>query len=210
VDLDDFFILGDNFSTVGPVDVSDCSSSDLNDSEAVSEPNTTGAFELGGDITGALAFSRLGDRTTYANNYVSEVTDLVSGNTFAGDVAISVSGGKCVFNTKAMPNHEMGEDRAFATSISEQSLTYEITTSPIKAAAPTENIWKASVVLLNGGAVDILPAACYGEGDSRLAEEKIGCGADLIDHPWRYDAMSPLNSFGTDIHNAHVQPDSVN
>ena len=164
MDLDDFFILGDNFSTVGPVDVSDCSSSDLNDSEAVSEPNTTRAFELGGDITGALAFSRLGDCTTYANNYVSEVTDLVSGNTFAGDVAISVSGGKCVFNTKAMPNHEMGEDRAFATSISEQSLTYEITTSPIKAAAPTENIWKASVVLLNGGAVDILPAACYGGG----------------------------------------------
>ena len=28
-------------------------------------------------------------------------------------------------------------------------------------------------------------------------------------NPWRYDAMSPLNNFGTDIHNAHVQPDGM-
>ena len=170
------------------------------------------AFVDGGDITNALASNRSGDCGMYINTYWSNVTDLVSGNPFSGLVTISVSGDKCVFNTNAIPNHDMGENGDFATPISEQSLTYEVTRSPVKAATPTTNIWKASVFLLNGGAVDILPAACYGEGnDSRntLGSEMIGCGPDLIDHPWRYDAMSPLNSFGTDIHNAHVQPDGM-
>jgi len=39
-----------------------------------------------------------------------------------------------------------------------------------------------------------------------LGREKIGCGGQYGDHPWRYDPMSPLNTFGTDAHNAHVQP----
>jgi hypothetical protein len=178
----------------------------------VIDTDLAGAFVTGGDITNALASSRSGDCTTYVNTYFSSVTDLVSGNTFAGDVSISVSGGKCVFNTNAIPNHDMGDNGDFATPISEQSLTYEVTTSPVIAVTPTTNIWKASVFLLNGGAVDILPAACYGEGnDSRnaLGSEKIGCGPEMINHPWRYDAMSSLNSFGTDIHNAHVQPDGM-
>ena len=174
-----------------------------------STSETSSAFVTGGDITGALASSRSGDCATYANNYTSNVTDLVSGRDFAGDVRISVSGGKCVFSTNAIPNHDMGEGGSFATPISEQSLTYEITMFPTKAAAFTTNIWKANVVLLNGGAVDILPAACYGEGNNPLGDEKIGCGPDQIDHPWRYDAMSPLHGFGTDIHNAHVQPDGM-
>ena len=145
VDFSDFFLLSDNFGKFGAAELSDCSSSDLNDSESTdNEPdaefNTTGAFETGGDITGALAFSRSGDCTTYANNYVSDVTDLISGNTLAGDVTISVSGSKCVFNTNAIPNHDMGEGGNFATSISAQNLSYEITTSPLKTATPTTNI----------------------------------------------------------------------
>ena len=217
VDLNDFFLFADNFGKTGTPDVSDCSTA-TSDEELSGggefEPidvdaDVTSAFVTGGNITNALASSRSGDCTTFANNYFSEVTDLVSGNTFSGDVTISVSGGKCVFNTNAIPNHDMGEDGSFRTPISEQSLTYEVTTSPVKAATPTTNIWKASVFLLNGGAVDILPAACYDVGDEALGREMIGCGDDLIDHPWRYDAMSPLNSFGTDIHNAHVQPDGM-
>jgi hypothetical protein len=105
-----------------------------------------------------------------------------------------------------------GENVFFAQTILAQDVTYEITTSPTIAGTPTTNIWKANVVLLNGGKVDILPAACYAEGnDSKntLGSEMIGCGPDLIDHPWRYDPMSPLNSFGTDTHNAHVQPDGM-
>ncbi|MEE3234481.1 MAG: YHYH protein [Candidatus Latescibacterota bacterium] len=156
-----------------------------------------------------MASSRSGDCATYANSYTSNVTDLITGKSFSGDVTISVSGSKCLFTTNAIPNHDMGEGGDFATAISTQNLSYEITTTPVQAGSPTTNIWKASVILLNGGTVDLLPAACYGEGNNALGTEKIGCGPDLIDHPWRYDAMSPLNSFGTDIHNAHVQPDGM-
>jgi len=52
-------------------------------------------------------------------------------------------------------------------------------------------------------------AEAYDVGDDALGSEMIGCGDDQLDHPWRYDAMSPLNNFGTDIHNAHVQPDGM-
>ena len=57
--------------------------------------------------------------------------------------------------------------------------------------------------------VEILSAACFGEGVGGLGNEKIGCGPDLLEHPWRYDPMSPLNDFGTDKHNAHVQPNGM-
>ena len=211
VDLTDFFLFADNFGKTGSADASDCSSTVTSDDSEpiVIDTDLASAFVSGGDITNALASSRSGDCATYVNTYFSSVIDLVSGNSFSGDVTISVSGDKCVFNTNAISNHDMGEDGAFATPISEQSLTYEVTTSPVKAATPTTNIWKASVFLLNGGTVDILPAACYDVGDDNLGREMIGCGPDLIDHPWRYDAMSSLNSFGTDIHNAHVQPDGM-
>ena len=209
VDLTDFFLFADNFGKTGSADASDCSSTVTSDDSEPIDVDLASAFVTGGDITNALASSSSGDCTTYANTYFSNVTDLVSGNSFSGDVTISVSGDKCVFNTNAISNHDMGEDGAFATPISEQSLTYEVTTSPVKAATPTTNIWKASVFLLNGGTIDILPAACYDVGDGDLGREKIGCGDDLIDHPWRYDAMSSLNSFGTDIHNAHVQPNGM-
>lgn len=62
----------------------------------------------------------------------------------------------------------------------------------------------SEAVFLNGVVVDLMAAACYGEGQEPLGREKIGC--DKINHPWRYDPMSPLNNFGTDSHNAHVQP----
>jgi len=168
-------------------------------------------FSTGGDITNALASSRSGDCTTYVNTYASSVTNVIDGNSYAGEVAISVSGDKCIFASNAIPNHDMGEgdDARFAHTIVAQDVTYEIPKAPTLAANPTYNIWKASVVILNGGKVDILPAACYDVGDDDLGREKIGCGPDQLDHPWRYDAMSPLNNFGTDIHHAHVQPDGM-
>mgnify|MGYP001177102610 CR=1 FL=1 len=166
-------------------------------------------FSTGGDITNAMASSRSGDCTTYANSYFSNVTDLTTGTNFSGDLTISVSGGKCIFSSNGIVNHDMGEGASFPNTISEVNQTYRITTSPTIASNPTTNIWKTSVVYLNGGVVDILPAACYDVGNDALGREKIGCGPDQLDHPWRYDPMSSLNSFGTDVHNAHVQPDGL-
>ena len=63
-----------------------------------------------------------------------------------------------------------------------------------------------NAVMLNGVKLDLLAAACYGVGNDPLGQEKIGC---FDDYPWRYDPMHPANDFGTDTHNAHVQPDGA-
>ena len=167
------------------------------------------AFITGGDITNALATSRSGDCTTHANTFTSNVTDLTNGRDFSGAVTITVSGSKCVISSNGIPNHDMGEGASFPNQILEVSQRYEIPIEPVIAINSTTNIWKASVVLLNGGVVDILPAACYDVGNEPLGREMIGCGPDQLEHPWRHDPMSPLNSFGTDIHNAHVQPNGL-
>jgi len=201
----------DSVVNSGPVETSETESDD--DSVVHSGPVETSeaesAFVSGGDITNALATNRSGDCTTYANTYTSNVTDLTSGRDFSGAVTITVSGTKCVISSNGIPNHDMGEGVSFPNQISEVNQRYEIPSSPMIAANPTTNIWKASVVLLNGGVVDILPAACYDIGNDPLGREMIGCGPNQLDHPWRYDPMSPLNSFGTDIHNAHVQPNGL-
>jgi hypothetical protein len=56
--------------------------------------------------------------------------------------------------------------------------------------------------MLKGVKIDLLAAGCFGVGDGNI-------GCHDIDQPWRYDPMSPLVGFGTDIHNAHTQPDGT-
>ena len=189
---------GDEYSFDAPAD----SDKDI---ETVDESG----FVAGGDITNALASNKSGDCETYVNNYTSSVIDLTTGKSFSGTVDISFNGDKCAVSSNGIPNHNMGEGGFFPNAISEVNQSYEFTSSPQIILEPIKNIWKVSVVLLNGGVVDILPAACYGVGNSLLGREKVGCGSNYIDHPWRYDPMSSLNDFGTDIHNAHVQPNGL-
>ena len=66
-----------------------------------------------------------------------------------------------------------------------------------------------NALMRNGVVVDLLAAACFNVGNEPLGREKIGCGQEQLDNPWRYDPMSPLNGFGTDAHNAHTQPDGT-
>ena len=161
------------------------------------------------DITDVLFSSRSGDCSTYAGEYFSKVANIKNGASYKGEIQISVKEDKCIFTVNAIPNHSFGEGGNFAHDVTAQNTTYEITTSPTKASTPTTNIWKGSVIFRNGVKVDLLAAACYGEGRDSLGNEMIGCGPDLLEHPWRYDPMSPLNEFGTDTHNAHVQPDGM-
>ena len=200
-------VVSDTVNEASEIDRSD-SDNGKSDPIAVATPSgdTVDPFTGGGDITGAMATNRSGDCTNYVNDYSSNVTYLQNNQTFTGDVSISVSGGKCVFSSNGIPNHDMGEGGRFATPVSEVNETYEFTANPSFASSPDTDIWKGNVVLLNGGLIELLAAACYDQGNDTLGREKIGCGGNLLDHPWRYDPMSPLNSFGTDIHNAHTQP----
>ena len=117
-------------------------------------------------------------------------------------MTVTVSGGKCVFETNAIPNHDFNDGGRFATNVSAQNVRYEMTSFPEAASSVTELILGDNAIFLNGVKLDLLAAACYGVGREQLGREKIGCGQDEIDNPWRYDPMSPLNEFGPDNNNA--------
>ena len=161
------------------------------------------------DITGALFTNFAANCAAYADCYISSVVDVQRGISFAGDLKIAVSGDKCLFASNAIPNHDFNASGNFATPVSAQSVNYEIPASPTVAASVTRLVLGDDAIFLNGVKLDLLAAACYDVGNEPLGREKIGCGPDQIDHPWRYDPMSPLNNFGTDEHNAHTQPDGT-
>lgn len=163
------------------------------------------------DITNIELTNRSGSCANYVGSYESTVTDIKRGIGFMGDFTISLSGSNCTFSSNDIPNHDFNDSSAaFATNVAEVAKTYTLPAEPSIAASITElALGTTNGIFLNGVVLDILPAACYGVGSEPLGQEKIGCGNDQIHNPWRYDPMSTLNGFGTDIHNAHVQPDGT-
>ena len=156
------------------------------------------------DITDAIFTNQSTDCADYVNSYSSNVTDIQRNIAFNGSVAISQSNGKCTFQTNAIANHDFNDNSAsFATPVSAQSNTFSITTTPLAASASTAlSLDYDNAIFLNGVKLDLLAAGCEGVGDG-----KIGCND--IGQPFRFDPMSSLNSFGTDLHNAHTQPDGT-
>ena len=163
----------------------------------------TGTDESSGviDITNLILSRRTGTCSDYAGGFESSVQDVSRSLSFTGNLAITVADGKCVFTSNSIPNHDMGENGAFATPVSAVNQVFQVTATPAFATSPAAlTLEYDNAILLNGVKVDIFAAACYG-----VADEKIGCND--INQAWRFDPMSPLNQFGTDIHNAHTQPD---
>ena len=163
------------------------------------------------DITDTLFTNRNGSCLQYVGQYQSSVTDLQNAADFNGSVIISRSGDECLFTVNEIPNHNFNDaSAAFATNVAEQTGAYRVSALPIMADTSTAlSLQTTNAIMLNGVLLDMLPAACFGAGNEPLGEERIGCGGDEIDHPWRYDAMSTYNRFGTDEHNAHAQPDGT-
>jgi len=164
------------------------------------------------DITNMEFSNRAGNCENYVGSYFSNVTDIKRSLDFSGDIVITSNGSLCTISVNKIPNHDFNDNTAsFATNVSAQSDNdVSIPVNPVIAGSVTElALGTTTVVTLNGVDVDILPAACYGVGNEPLGQEKIGCGGDQIDNPWRYDPMSSLNDFGTDAHNAHSQPDGA-
>ncbi|MCC2617032.1 YHYH protein [Aestuariibacter halophilus] len=137
--------------------------------------------------------------------------DLQRGETFVGELTIQTQSSTCRLTSNEIPNHDFNDaSAAFATPVSAQNNQLDIPTSPLQAGNVTPlSLTTTNGVFLNGATLDLLAAACYGIGSEPLGNEKIGCGQDQIDNPWRYDPMSALNTFGTDAHNAHTQPDGT-
>ncbi len=161
------------------------------------------------DITDTQLSNRDGDCAEYEGQYTSTVLDIQNSTQFEGTLEIDNSNRRCTLASNNIPNHNFNDTSAnFATDAAEVEKAFTITQEPSEANSVTPlALGVTQAIMLNGVVVDLLPAACYDIGNEPLGEEKIGCGQDQIDHPWRYDPMSSLNDFGTDNHNAHVQPD---
>jgi len=163
------------------------------------------------DITNAMLTNQSGSCEEYVGSYYSNAEDVQRGIDFNGDIVITTSNDKCIFAVNEIPNHDFNNGTAsFVTNVSEQSGSYELPRAPVNESSVTElSLNTTNALLLNGVAIDLLAAACYDVGNEPIGQEKIGCGDNEINNPWRYDPMSPLNSFGTDKHNAHAQPDGT-
>lgn len=163
------------------------------------------------DITNILLTRTDGSCINYVGEYSSQVKDIQNAKDFNGSVVITQDGDECVFSVNEIPNHDFNDaSAAFATKVSSQQGNYRVSSAPTFGASISElSLQTTNAVMLNGVLLDILPAACYGVGNEQLGQERIGCGMDQIDNPWRYDPMSSHNGFGTDEHNAHTQPDGT-
>jgi len=159
------------------------------------------------DITNKIFGNMAGSCINYVGSYFSNVNDIQRARGFTGDIVVSSTATHCQIRSNTVPNHDFNDNSAsFATPMSELDTSFNIPITPTPDPTPqTLGIGTTEAILLNGVTIDILPAACYGVGSEPLGREKIGCGPSENDHPWRYDPMSPLNTFGTDANNAHTQ-----
>lgn len=176
------------------------------DEEAIVDDSETGT-----DITNTLLTRTQGSCSNYIGEYSSQVTDIQRDTDFNGSVVITHSSDECIFTVNEIPNHSFNDASAsFATNVSEQQGSYRVSSAPdFSAITSALSLQTTNAIMLNGVLLDILPAACFDVGNEQLGQERIGCGMDQIDHPWRYDPMSSYNGFGTDEHNAHTQPDGT-
>ena len=178
------------------------------DSAAVSVTISASEETSNNDITNKIFTNSSGNCEDYVGSYFSNVTDIKRAMDFSGDISVTSNATTCFIASNEIPNHDFNDSSAaFATDVSTQVLDYEVPKSPTFSASSTSlSLRTTEGVLLNGVTIDVLAAACYDVGSEPLGREKIGCGDDQINNPWRYDPMSPLNTFGTDSHNAHTQP----
>ncbi len=170
--------------------------------EAGDNPGTPGSGNPV-DITDAIFTELSADCADYVDSYTSSVTDVNNNVAFMGDLVIDVAGGKCMFTTNAIPNHDFNDRDGFATGVSAQNDVYEVTATPTAAAATTAlTLTFDDAIMLNGVKVDLLAAGCFGVGDGRI-------GCNNIDQPWRYDPAFAGSGFRIDSHNAHTQGDGT-
>ena len=157
------------------------------------------------DITNYVFTKTEPSCSAYIGEFTSTIKDLGKNRTLEGSLSNTTDGSTSTISSNSIPNHDVNDTGAFATTVSEVNTTFRVPVSPTVANSPTQlSLAYDNAVFLNGAKLDLLAAACYGIGPEPLGQEKIGCFQ--TNTPWRYDPMSPLNQFGTDSHNARTQP----
>jgi hypothetical protein len=160
------------------------------------------------DLTDAHLTDRAPGCARRVGRYSAMVTDVGRGRAFTASVEITADATHCTIASNGIPNHDFNDGGAFATPVAEVVERFRLARTPELAARTTAlSLRTDNGVFLSGVKLDLRAAACYGVGGEPLGRERIGCMADAT--PWRYDPMFAGNSFGTDGHNAHTQPDGA-
>lgn len=163
------------------------------------------------DITNAILQSTSGNCADYEEFYFADVMDIQLSLPYNSFIEVTTTADRCKFSSNTIPNHDFNDDTAaFATQVAAIGRNLEITRSPEAAATATPLSQQSyDAVMLNGVVLDILSAGCYNPDDPMAdidGNTPIGCSTD---DPWLLDSMSSLNNFGTDLNNAHTQPDGT-
>jgi len=158
------------------------------------------------DITNTFLTNMDPSCVGHVGSFKSSVRDVARDVTFAGRVSITSEGSACTISSNSIPNHDFNDGAtAFVNESSDVDVSFSVPATPSQAGSVT---WLTlrydDAIFINGIKLDLLAAACYGVGNAAAGQEKIGCMD--VGQPFRYDPMSPLNTFGTDTHNAHTQP----
>lgn len=97
--------------------------------------------------------------------------DLANNRTLAGSLSITAEGSTCTISSNSIPNHDVNDTGAFATTVSEVNTTFRVPVSPTVVNSPTQlSLEYDNAVFLNGAKLDLLAAACYGIGPEPLGQ----------------------------------------
>ncbi len=167
------------------------------------------ASVAGTDITDQVFSLRSGDCNAYIGSYHANVNDINNSQPYTAVLDITSDSSSCTWTSNAIPNHDFNDGtQNFANAVEEVTETFNTTRSPAYAGSVTSlTLDYDDAIFLNGVKLDLLAAACYGIGTAPLGQEKVGCNVSST--PWRYDPVFSGNTFRTDNHNAHTQPDGA-
>ncbi|MEM9255059.1 MAG: YHYH protein [Pseudomonadota bacterium] len=161
------------------------------------------------NITNVILTSRSGDCADYAGSYFAKVEDITLQRRHEARVSIEARDTNCTMSTNGIPNHDFnGPTANFANDVKALNKVFRIPRNPKRATSSTPLAQRSyDAVLLNGTPVDLLSAGCY-RPDSRGADKNGNVLAGCRDtDPWLIDPPAYDHYFGTDLHNAHAQPD---
>lgn len=161
------------------------------------------------DRTDTLLNKTSSNCADYVGSYTASARDEGASKLFISKVEVSSAKDSCSVVSNNIPNHNFNDSSAhFAHQVQEVKRTFTIPRNPqiaSQATALTQHTYNA--VMLNGVPLDILSAGCYkpnGRGADNDGNVAIGCSASSA---WLLDPLGANNTFGTDAHNAHTQPD---
>ena len=103
--------------------------------------DTVGSFDDNGntssDITNYIFTKPDPSCSAYVGEFTSMTKDLANNSTLAGSLSITAEGSTRMISSNSIPNHDVNDKGAFATTVSEVNTTFRVPVSPTVVNSPT-------------------------------------------------------------------------